>query len=485
MPHVEWRDLRGLSGPQREFIDALTCKADTRYEFDKGLELWIPGSKSYDYTANRAPMVLYGGAGFGGKSYGIRSAAVEINGDLRNRGFPGRWGSIYCKRYTELADRQISKVQIELCSKLGLGSIRNTKARGLFFQFHDPSMGGFYFRNLDDAGKVRGFENDWILVDELTELMRDEIDHLLYTLRAGEELPYYAFGAGTNPDGPGHGWVKKLWILSDFEDEPDGITDRNYIFVGAKATDNPNFNAVVQSALTGFSDPMLIQARWDGSWDLASGTRFSTYSRPVHLFNWTDFEDTYGINKPWQTLIKDEDSFTIYGSFDFGTDINAASAFYLHIVDWKRRVWTFNELYMQGWPLHLQAEAIAQVCEKYNVLRVYADPSLQGRDSDGISRFSKFRNYGIPLVPGINDRVEGWTTMETMMRYKMTGGVMELQPEWRIHESCKELHTFLANAPRDELSPEDVSRKFKKDHAGDSVRYMLHSHFGSALVRPA
>ena len=75
--------------------------------------------------------------------------------------------------------------------------------------------------------------------------------------------------------------------------------------------------------------------------------------------------------------------------------------------------------------------------------------------------------------------------METMMRYKMNGGELELHPEWRIHESCKELHTFLANAPRDELSPEDVSRKFKKDHAGDSVRYMLHSHFGSALVRPA
>jgi phage terminase large subunit len=356
-----------------------------------------------------------------------------------------------------------------------VGKLGRNMTHGLHFKFYDPTLGGFFLRNAKDPDAYRGIEYDWLLIDELTEFMRDEFDGLMYLLRSGDDLPFFAFGAATNPDGVGHGWVKKLWIEKDFEDEK-GYKPEQFNFIPARAWDNPTFRPEIEAKLTSFKDEMLVKARWEGSWDIASGTRFR-FERGVHVFSQKDFEQHYGDSYSMKELLNNEDLFQIYGSLDYGTDINAASAFHLHAVDWKGAIWTFAEMYMQGLFLSDQAEAIREFIKPYNVRRIYCDPSLLGKDSDGINRIAKFRARGVHMMPGINDRVEGWGSMDEGLYFRRNQATGELSPpKWRIHSDCKELILFLATAPRDELKKEDVAKNFARDHAGDGARYFIHSY---------
>lgn len=457
---ASWRDLRNSTRPQRLFLDALTAQGQ--------------------YEGVSAPKVLYGGAGFGGKSYGIRTAAVEICGVLKSLGYTKPQGAIFCKTYPDLAARQVGKLRTEFERDLGIGEVVDSKVDGLMFRFHDEQMGLFYLRNADSPDKYRGAEYDFILVDELTEWLRDEYDLILYPLRSGRSsgIPFLSFGGASNPDGRGHGWVKKLWIEKNYEGEPPGIVPDQYIFIPAKATDNPAYNENVENTLTSFRDPMLVKARRHGSWDLASGTRFGLYSKLIHGFEWQDFENEYGIDMGYEAILARREMFNVIASLDYGTDIHSASAFYVHVYDWKGRIWTVKEEYMQGMFLKQQSAIIKRACEEWGVSKVFCDPSLLGRDSDGISRLMKFRRNGVNMLPAVNDRVEGWATLDDALQYgwdEKTGEV-NTPPKWRIHNSCWELHQFLANAPRDDARPEDVSSKFRRDHAGDAARYGLHSY---------
>jgi len=469
-----WRDRNTLFPQQRVFCDALTCRGPFASIYD--LKTRENG------TTFQTPEVLYGGAGFGGKSRGLRAAAFELNYDLRERGFPGRWGVLVCKTYSDLMDRHARDLTREMGD---LGRIRKTAMEGYFWQFYDPSLGGFYLRNIgSDPEQKRGAQFDWMLVDELTQLLKGEFDAVRYLLRSGDNLPYLSFGAGTNPDGIGHGWVKRLWIDRDFSDiehliKAGVISKTDYHFIQAMAKHNPAPSPQIHATLMSNSDPMLVKSRWEGSWDLSFGTRFMQFSRKVHSFGWKEFEERYGVGTPYQKILKSE-RFQLFGSLDYGTAADSASAFYLHAVDEDRNVWTFNELYMQGTYLDNQAELIHSVLSQWDdrVKIIFADPALDQPDSDGISRLFKFRSRGVPLIPAINDRIEGWATLDEFLMYRRGDDAEALsQPKWRIHEDCRQAQRFLLSAPRDEVRMEDVSRRFADDHAGDSLRYFFHSYF--------
>ncbi len=481
-----WREERSSTVPQRLFLDALTAQgafshlrtANQARNLTTGKI--IPGQ--YDPAT---PFVLYGGAGFGGKSYGLRTATLELNGQLALEGCPGQWGCLMTSTYESLKDRHLDKLTREMSH---VGRIQRTGIQGLRFKFHDPKLGGFYLRNADDPDKYRGGEWAWLLFDELTETLRLQYDMILYPLRSSTRLPFKAFGAASNPDGQGHGWVKGLWIERDFSDEHELTLPENYIFIPAKATDNPAFDSTIEAKLRGNKDPVLVKARWEGSWDLNLGGRFPQFSRQVHGFDWVDFEAEYGDGcHSWQDLLQNEDLFQIFGSFDYGTSEESAASYHLHAVDWKRRVWTFGELYMQGVFLDEQARRIAEFEREYKVKiqRRYCDPSLRGRDDKGISRWTKFRDRGLLFMLGNNDRLEGWASLDAFLWYERgPGGGFLSAPQWRIHREARHLIRQLASAPRDDRNMEDVSHKYRDDHALDDVRYFIHSHF-KGKARPA
>lgn len=470
-----WREIRRLTPQQNRFLDALTCQPP----YDK---LFAPSKTEDGRDGPRTPCVLFGGSGFSGKTHGLLSAMVEIAGLLAEAGVPSPTGAIICKNYPELMDRIVRAIEKDP-DLMMMGRVRNTKKEGYFFEFYNQAMGRVYLRNVgQDADRRRGIEYDFILIDELTQLSRSDYDAIKYMLRSSKPgIPFLPFGAASNPDGPGHGWVKRWWINRDFvaDDElvkAGALRPDDFTFVPGRPTDNPAFNSAVKASLMGFEDPMLVKSRWEGSWDLAAGTRFSQFSREVHEFDDDEFQEFYG--RTMGQAFRDRDMFTVFGSLDYGTDLTGASAFYLHAVDPKRRVWTFKEAYLQGMFLEAQADVLGPMCAEWGCERVYCDPSLWQRDSDGISRFNKFRERGVPMILANNARIEGWATLDGFLHHLPEAfGQPRKPPAWRIHSSCRHLIRALGEAPRDSTHPEDVDTRWSMDHSLDSARYFLHTHF--------
>lgn len=463
---MSWIKKRNCTDKQQEFLEALT------------------NTGRYAQTPRAAPQVLYGGSGYSGKSRAIRDATYYLNATLAKAGFPGQWGTIACKQHVDLTNRQVEKLMSEPEFK-ELGNVRMSKKRGFHFEFNHPALGGFYLRHLQDAENLRGVETPWFLVDELTELTLEDREHIMYTLRSPHNVPFVSFGAGSNPDGVGHGWVKALWIEHEYEILGDAfdaglIHEEDFIFIGAKPQDNPTFNETVESRLRGFSDKMLVKARWEGSWDLTEGSRFSRFQLDSHTFWPSDIPEMFGSDRrdaEPELFFARSGNFEIYGSLDFGTDSKAASAFYLHAVDDKGNIYTFKEMYMQGMWLEQQAAVMRKLVAEYGVVRIYCDPSLKTRESDGLSRFHKFREQGVMLTPGKNNRVEGWATLDALLATEDGK-----PPRWKVSRACKHLVRDIQSAPRDEKNREDVSSKFKDDHSLDSVRYFLYTRFRAATV---
>lgn len=433
------------------------------------------------------PHVLFGSSGFCGKSYGIRTAAVHILGTLREQGYPGLSHTIFCENYPELRDRMVPGMIEEFHDTIAEGEYHEKDSiYGMCFEFNDRSLGRILLRNIDTGqlGKRRGTESPGgIQVDELTQLMRPAWEHMRYGLRGScmvdgrrVAVPPPPFGAGTNPDGKGCGWVRRLWV-PEYQDSADELFDlvprENFLLIRSRPSDNPTYNKSVESFLKGFSDPMLVKSRWEGSWDILGGVRFGQFNRKVHGFTWNKFWTYYSLPKDLSLdkfLEKCNDyGFKLYASLDYGTAMESASAFYLHLVDENGKIWTFGELWMQGKLLGSQAKLIHSRIDGLPVSIIYCDPALRGRantdEQRGISRIDKFRLHGIPMKEGINDRVEGWATMDSLLEYEASDGVITREPLWRICDEpvsyeikggCVHLIEQIQDAPRRDTDLEDV-----------------------------
>jgi hypothetical protein len=96
---------------------------------------------------------------------------------------------------------------------------------------------------------------------------------------------------------------------------------------------------------------------------------------------------------------------------------------------------------------------------------------------------------GLPMTPGINDRVSGAATVEWMLGYRRDPNNPDMVlrwPRWRILKSrCKEIGYMLQSLPRDPHNPEDVDPQGGANHDYDSSRYFLHTRFGASRMGSA
>jgi len=483
-----WRDYRTLSGKQRAALDFITRK---------GRAASIGGRRRY---------CLYGGAGWGGKSYLLRSAAFEIVMDLRDRGFPNQWVTIYTLDYPSLEDRHIRKLDTEFA---GIGKFSDSNRYGLHMKFFGEGLGGVFFRNIDSGsntgrggGKRPGAESVGALIDEPTEMGYDDFVGINYVTRPGSlNLPYIPILMGANPDGIGHKWVKEIFhpkyrrLTWPIFNGKGAATAEDFLFIQAKKEDNPAYEELkdqIDQIMSMIGDPDIRRAREDGSWDLYVSGRFSMWRDEVHKFRWEDLYEEHGIphGMPPEEFIRECHffGFKVYASFDYGTSDSSVSAYYLHLVGPDNHVWTFARLRMSGIELEDQADKIIEFEAKMgcHVTLRYADPALWGKDKkkDALNRAERFRKLGLTFHAGDNSRVEGASTVAFMLSWTKTpDGRMARSPRWRIHSGeafwpgCPELCDQIPDLPRDPSEPEDVDPNDGKNHDYDSVRYFLHTRF--------
>lgn len=250
-PRIDESTWRPHAGPQTEFLQA------TEFE------------------------VLYGGAAGGGKSDALIVDACGLNGTNLKTGEP--MPSIAHPKYRALILRQNFtdlKQVIDRCNELypqiDPGVVWKKGER----QFEFSSGARIELGHVSEAGdeqRYKSREFQYIGWEELTEHATDvPYIYLMSRCRGPVELAKY-IRATTNPDGPGHSWVKARWRIPSsgsavpaFEERLElrgKVFVRTRRFIPARVTDNPSMDPGYELNLLMMPEQdqkALHQGRWDG-----------------------------------------------------------------------------------------------------------------------------------------------------------------------------------------------------------------------------
>jgi hypothetical protein len=119
-----------------------------------------------------------------------------------------------------------------------------------------------------------------------------------------------------------------------------------------------------------------------------------------------------------------------------------------------------------GWPPGMLAEAINEMCRRWNVR-----PEGVGDDAYGLdeSLLSLFKRYGIHLQKPKKERIAGWSKMRNMLA---SARERDGRPGLWISARCRYFWETAPFVQRDAHRPEDIDTH-GPDHALDAVRYAV------------
>jgi len=191
---------------------------------EKILTIGRPNPRQREFLACEKKYVAFGGARGGGKSWAVRTKAKLLA--LR---YPGIRLLLVRRTYQELEANHIRFLRRELAN---LAEYRATARQ---FAFPNGSVLDFGYCAADgDMDRYQGAEYDVIFLDEATQLKEEWMRQFAACLRGVNGFPkrlYYT----CNPGGPGHGYIKRLFIDRRFQ---AGENPEDYVFIPAKVTDN-------------------------------------------------------------------------------------------------------------------------------------------------------------------------------------------------------------------------------------------------------
>jgi len=215
--------------------------------------------------------LLYGGAGFGGKT-------DFLLGDWASAGGQGPvWvGILFRRTFPEL--EEIIERSRELYTPMRAEWSAGTKT------WRWPSGALLRLRSLDvldDFWKYLGFSYSWIGWDELPQMETMGPYHRMKSRLRGPARSKRIRATG-NPGGRCHGEVKAYWGIDrwpgGYHPIVDPLTHMTRCFIPARVRDNriglaadPGYIA----RLSGVGDPELVSAWADGNWDAVVGSYFS------------------------------------------------------------------------------------------------------------------------------------------------------------------------------------------------------------------
>ena len=223
---------------------------------------------------SEADEVFYGGARYGGKSFGMLLDYMHHQQRWRS----GARGILFRRQFTDLDD--IIEESHSLFPHVG-GKYRADKATWNF-----DTGGSFKFRYLKhdrDAQKYQGHSYSWIGVEELgTYASFDPIKKLKASLRSASGVKVRLMYNG-NPGGVGHNWIKARFIdpmppnEELTETDPDTGLLWTRVFIPAKHSDNkigmqndPGYVFRIKQS----GPPWLVKAWLDGDWNIVAGGMF-------------------------------------------------------------------------------------------------------------------------------------------------------------------------------------------------------------------
>jgi hypothetical protein len=425
-----------------------------------------PGPQT-NFLAAPEREVLYGGAAGGGKTYSL------IVDPLRYCNNPNMNALILRRTNDEL--REIIHKSQEMYPQAFPGAKWMEKKS----QWTFPSGARIWMTYLEqekDVLRYQGQAFTYIGFDELTQYPTPYAwDYLRSRLRTADpSLPVYMRGT-TNPGGPGHGWVKKMFIDPAPAGKSFWATDittgetlrypKQHVkseqplfkrrFIPAKLMDNPFLyeQGDYEAMLLSLPETQRRQLL-EGSWDVAEGAAFSEFDRRYHV------TDVFTIPDNWRK----------FRACDYG--YSSYSAVLWFAVDpATEQLVVYREMYVSKYTAKDLAFAILDVERSdgqisYGVL----DSSCWHKRGDtGPSLAEQMISVGCRWRPADRSKGSRVSGKNEIHRRLQVDDITE-QAGLTIFNNCTNLIAQLPIIPLDKSNSEDVDTK-AEDHLYDALRY--------------
>lgn len=415
-----------------------------------------PNPKQIEFFKSRARHTAYGGARGGGKSWAMRTKFSMLAAR-----YPGLQLLLMRRTMNELMENHIRPLQAMLA---GYAKYNSQRSEFLFPNGSRIKCG--YCQAENDVYQYQGQQYDVIGLEEATLFTESQMVFITTCNRPADPAHplitprmYYT----CNPGGVGHGWVKRLFIDREYQNEE---RPEDYVFIPASVYDNPVLLRTHPDYVKTLKNlpEHLRRAHLEGDWDALAGQYFQEFRRDKHVV------EPFEIPTEWRR----------FRSMDWG--YNDPCCVLWHAVAPDARVYTYRELYVRQTLAKDVARQIAQLSEGENIAYTVASPDMWQKrgqtDIDGTSIAEVFWKNGIPVLKADTSRVVGWQTMRNYFADAPDG-----RPFWQIFRCCQNLTRTIPLAIFDEHATEDVSDKCE-DHALEAARYGLMSRPRAAAVKP-
>ena len=436
----------------------------------------IEESRNVIFQPNKGPQtsflaagereVLYGGSAGGGKSYAM------LADPLRYMGHPS-FSGLLLRHTTEELRELIFKSQ-ELYPKIWKG-IKWSERK---MQWEAPSGARLWMSYLDrddDVLRYQGLAFSWIGFDELTQWSTPYAwNYMRSRLRStAHDLPVY-MRATTNPGGPGHQWVKKMFIdpapygrkfdATDIESGnvltyPKGHSKAGQAlfkrrFIPARLSDNPYLSAQgdYEAMLLSLPEHQRKQLL-EGDWDIKEGAAFTEFDRNIHVI------EPFSIPRNW---VKFRACDYGYGSY---------SGVLWFAVSPDEQIIVYRELYCSKVLATDLADMILDAeADDGNIKYGVLDSSLWHKRGDtGPSLAEQMTQRGCRFRP--SDRSKGSRVSgKNEIHRRLQIDEFTEEPRLVFFNTCNNIIAQLPAIPLDKKNPEDVDTK-SEDHLYDALRY--------------
>lgn len=266
-----------------------------------------------------------------------------------------------------------------------------------------------------DINKYDTAEYNYVAFDELTSFT--EFQYLYIAVSrcrsANPNLPAIV-RSGTNPDGPGHSFVKERFVepcRSGYSIILDKLSGNKRIFIPARANDNPILTK---------NDPDYVKrlellpereklAKLYGSWDIGFGSAFPEF-RPLHLSD--EPENALHVIPPieipsyWGSL----------AAMDWGWSAN--NVLLKARISPDRRIYITNCYIKNKVSISKIASDILPLCN--DISHFFLDPSAWSKDPGKIKSIAQQFEEASGIIPykADNDRVSGKQLIHEYLRWE-------------------------------------------------------------------
>lgn len=423
--------------------------------------------------------MLYGGSAGGGKSFAMLADPVRY---FEHPDFNG----LLLRRTTEEL-RELIRESKKLYTKLYQKAKWSERDKTWTF----PSGAQLWMSYLDrddDVMRYQGQAFSWIGFDELTQWPTPYAwNYMASRLRTtANDLPVY-MRASTNPGGPGHWWVKKMFIdpapsgkafwatdietgntiVDPEEDSPNyGKPLFKRRFIPAALKDNPYLtkDAGYRAQLLALPEHQRKQLLY-GDWDVADGAAFTEWNREIHTCEPFDIPD----------------SWSKFRACDYGYG-SYSGVLWFAVEPKTEKIYVYRELYVSKMLAIDLAHQILRMERndggiKYGVL----DSSLWHKRGDtGPSLAEQMISTGCRWRP--SDRSKGSRVAgKNEIHRRLQVDEFTDEPRLVFFNTCVNAIAQIPQIPLDKNNPEDVDTNYAHDHLYDALRYGLMSRPRSTI----